>query len=80
MTGSSGGLTDPGADLLVHPTVILDYASQVLKVGDHFNRLCSWHEVDGHRTQCVWAVGCKDCKCLCLLTADCEAHLLAASR
>ena len=36
--------------ICVRPTVVLDKAAQVLKMGDHFNRLTSWDKVDGCRT------------------------------
>ena len=43
------GLADPGADLQVRATVLLNDTSQILETGDRFNRGMVGEEMDGNR-------------------------------
>ena len=43
------GLADPGVDLQVRATVLLNDASQILETGDRFNRGVTGKEMDWNR-------------------------------
>ena len=63
-----GSLADPGVNLQVRATVILNDTSQVLEAGIRLNRGLVGGEMDGYRL-CTEA-GWKDCHGLGLCTAD----------
>ena len=43
------GLADPGTNLQVRATVLLDETSEILETGDKFNRGMVWENMDGNR-------------------------------